>query len=104
MVIVLRFAYGSHAKGVVGVRFKLVHFDQFLLSFKRHDVPSKTLVILIKNEHLAVWPWDLNDEGNHGMRQRLKPYGNLMAVIGIGSGRDVGLAVQTLIWVVQSHP
>lgn len=104
MVIVLRFAYRSHAKRVVGVRFKLVHFDQFLLSPKRQYVRSETLVILREDKHLAVGPRDLNDEGNHVMRQRMKPYGNLMAVIGIGSGRDVGLVVQTLIRVVQTHP
>lgn len=100
MVIVLRFAYRSHTKRVVGVRFKLVHFDQFLLSSQRQDVRRETLVILRENEHLAVRPWDLNDEGHHVLRQRMKPYGNLMAVTGIGSGRDVGLVVQTLIWVV----
>lgn len=86
MVVVLRFAYRSYTKRVVGVRFELVHFDHFLLSFKGHDVRSETLVILIEDEHLAVWPWDLNEEGNLVIRQRMEPYGNLMAVSGIGSG------------------
>lgn len=104
VVIALRFAYRCHTKCVVGVRLQLVHFDQILLSSKRHDIWSKTLVILRENKHFTVWSWDLYAEGSHVLWHRMKPYRNLMAVSRVRSGWDVWLVVQTLIWVVQSHP